>query len=631
MLQAAAGSAGSAGLDIPDVFSTYLYTGNYTTQTITNGLDLAGEGGLVWIKNRIAGYHHHLFDTERGVYKYLQSSSAAAERSETDTLTAFNSDGFTLSSDTDVNRSIQTYASWSFRKAPKFFDIQTWTGDGTVRNISHNLGSVPGMIIVKRTDGTGNWYVQHRSTGPTKSLFLDTTSAATTRPEWGNTTPTDSVFTVDGTTVTATNYSNREYVAYLFAHNNSDGGFGPSGDQDIIKCGSYAGTGANQNIDLGFEAQWVLIKPTINANNWTIFDNMRGMPTEGLDNAARLRPNAAEAESLLGAAYGLSAHASGFTAKGSGADYNQNGNTYIYMAIRRGSLAPPTAATEVFAIDTQGSSSGLPAMKASFPVDMAIYNLTTSTTDRDITSRLTQGKHLETNTFDAEATQATYVFDFQNGWLNAGGAYSARVSHMWKRSAEFFDVVTWSGSSSSTANISHNLGVAPQMIWAKSRSDTDGWNVYHEATGNSGRLTLNSAAAFQAVAAAWDNTTPTATTFRVGNNLNYSSTQKYLAYLFGTVAGVSMVGSVSHSGSSTDVNCGFSNGARFVLLKRSNANAGWYVWDSVRGIIAGNDPYILLDTTAAQVTNTDYIDPLSSGFTISDAFTDGDYIFYAIA
>jgi len=88
---------------------------------------------------------------------------------------------------------------------------------------------------------------------------------------------------------------------------------------------------------------------------------------------------------------------------------------------------------------------------------------------------------------------------------------------------------------------------------------------------------------------------------------------------------------VSHSGSSTDVNCGFSNGARFVMLKRTDATGGWYIWDSVRGIIAGNDPYLLLNSTAAEVTNTDYIDPLSTGFQISGAFTDGDYLFYAIA
>ena len=79
------------------------------------------------------------------------------------------------------------------------------------------------------------------------------------------------------------------------------------------------------------------------------------------------------------------------------------------------------------------------------------------------------------------------------------------------------------------------------------------------------------------------------------------------------------------------MDCGFTSGARFVLLKRTDASGDWYVWDSERGIVSGNDPYLLLNSTAAEVTNTDYIDPLASGFTITSNFTAGDYIFYAIA
>ena len=115
-----------------------------------------------------------------------------------------------------------------------------------------------------------------------------------------------------------------------------------------------------------------------------------------------------------------------------------------------------------------------------------------------------------------------------------------------------------------------------------------------------------------------------------GSNFNGNGIT-YIMYLFSTLAGVSKVGSVTHSGSSTDVDCGFSAGARFVLIKRIDDTGDWYIWDSVRGIIAGNDPYLFLNTTAATVTNTDLIDPLASGFQISGDFTDGDYVFYAIA
>ena len=118
---------------------------------------------------------------------------------------------------------------------------------------------------------------------------------------------------------------------------------------------------------------------------------------------------------------------------------------------------------------------------------------------------------------------------------------------------------------------------------------------------------------------------------------NASNTQTYIAYLFATLAGVSKVGSYTGTGSNVDVDCGFSAGARFILIKRTDATGDWYVWDSARGIVAGNDPYLLLNSTAAEVTNTDYIDPLASGFTVTSSApaalnaSGGNYIFLAIA
>ncbi|MBG7617692.1 MAG: hypothetical protein IZT57_04915, partial [Chloroflexi bacterium] len=110
-----------------------------------------------------------------------------------------------------------------------------------------------------------------------------------------------------------------------------------------------------------------------------------------------------------------------------------------------------------------------------------------------------------------------------------------------------------------------------------------------------------------------------------------------IAYLFASLAGVSKVGSYTGTGSDLNVDCGFSAGARFILIKRTDSSGDWYVWDSVRGITAGNDPYLLLNSTAAEVTNTDYIDPLSSGFTVTSSasstvnVSSGTYIFLAIA
>ena len=124
----------------------------------------------------------------------------------------------------------------------------------------------------------------------------------------------------------------------------------------------------------------------------------------------------------------------------------------------------------------------------------------------------------------------------------------------------------------------------------------------------------------------------TSTTFTLGGSGQVISSGDYIAYLFATLAGISKVGTFSHTnGSSTDVDCGFSSGSSWVIVKRTDSTGDWYVWDSVRGIVSGNDGYILLNSAAVAVTNTDYIDPLNSGFQMASGFTTGDYIFYAIA
>ena len=167
-------TAGNAEPDVASVFSTFLYTGTGAAQTITNGIDLteggfdlSGEGGLVWVKSRGFTRNHVLVDTERGVRRNLQSNTTAAEGSVSgDNVNAFYSNGFDAGPSGEVNASSEDYASWTFRKAPKFFDVVTYTGNGSARTISHNLGSVPGMIITKRLDGTSDWGVYHRSYGP---------------------------------------------------------------------------------------------------------------------------------------------------------------------------------------------------------------------------------------------------------------------------------------------------------------------------------------------------------------------------------------------------------------------------------------------------------------------------------
>jgi hypothetical protein len=196
-----------APLDITDVFSTYLYTGTGAAQTITNGIDLAGEGGLVWIKSRSGVVDHNLMDTERGLVSEgggpLTTTTTSAQGNNAQTITSFNSNGFTAGTEGSVSTNAMDFASWTFRKAPKFFDVVTWTGTGVAgRTVSHSLGSVPGMIIVKRTNTTGSWVVYHRGLNNGNSpedygIILNTTAGQTDQSlYWNDTAPTDTNFTL---------------------------------------------------------------------------------------------------------------------------------------------------------------------------------------------------------------------------------------------------------------------------------------------------------------------------------------------------------------------------------------------------------------------------------------------------
>jgi len=211
------GAADKTYLD--DVFSTYLYAGTSSAKTVTNGIDFSDEGGMTWIKSRSYTYDHIINDTARGAGKRIKSNTNSTEATSTDWLSAFNSNGFSLGADNDVNNSGQTYSSWSFKKVPGFFDVVAYTGNGTGQTINHSLGCLPGMILIKRLDGSASsWKVYHSSIGKTKYLELNNASAAvddTSDYVWNDTAPTATTFTLG--LHDDVNYNSNTYIAYLFA------------------------------------------------------------------------------------------------------------------------------------------------------------------------------------------------------------------------------------------------------------------------------------------------------------------------------------------------------------------------------------------------------------------------------
>ena len=636
MFSSSASQVSTAANYIEDVFSTYLWDGNATARNIVNGIDLSTKGGLVWTKYRNATNSHRLYDTNRGATKQIFADLTNAEQVAAQSLTAFNTDGFSLGTG-QPNENTATAVGWTFAKQPKFFDVVTYTGNASSRTIAHNLGSVPGTIIVKCTSESNQWVVYHRSLStPTSSyLKLNSTDGVVTGNTfiWDNTAPTSTVFSVGASGFT--NNTGQSYVAYLFAHD--AGGFGLTGTDNVISCGSYTGNGSTTGpiVNLGYEPQWILVKRASGGtSNWQIIDVMRGVTAAPGAVVSSLFPNLSDAENPAASAMGL--NSTGFQITNGGTGVNASGSTYIYIAIRRGPMKVPTTGTSVFSV-TSGNFSTPYTVTTGFPVDLC-YSSRTGGSARHFNDRLrgpteqTSYRQLATNTTDAELTGTSAGIGFQSNTSIIDNDWVTGANAAWwnfRRAPGFFDEVCYTGTGA-YAKINHNLTVSPQLIINKRRNGSGSWDTWLSVVprpSNGGAL--NSTAAFSDF-----NITVTPTQF---DPLDDTVGATFVSYLFATCPGVSKVGSYTGNGTTQTINCGFTGGARFVLIKRTDSTGDWYVYDTARGMTALTDPYLLANTSAAQTATLGSVTTVSTGFALNAAVladinvNGGSYIFLAIA
>ena len=414
--------------------------------------------------------------------------------------------------------------------------------------------------------------------------------------------------------------------------------FGSSGDKDIIRMGSYQGNASSSGpeINLGWEPQWILIKEASTGGQpWSIFDSMRGIVTDGGDNY--IHPNETSQETANLQRVDLTS--TGFKITDSGW-INNSGETYIWMAIRRpdGYVGkPPSAGTDVFAMDTGASSSTIPNFDSNFPVDFTFSKVVAGAGGWYTNARLIQGKELYTDTTAAAVAESSATFDSNVGWSSY--AYNSQVqSWMFKRHAGF-DVVTYKATDVAGLQIPHSLGVVPEMIWTKNLNTGYGWGVYHKGL-NGGtnpeqyRLKLESSDGEAVEPLGWNDTAPTAAHITLGNGSRFNKgTDNYIAMLYASVTGISKVGYYSGNSSSNTITTGFQ--PRFVFIKRTNDTGSWMVHDTVRGFTAGDDPYLRFNSDAAQ-SNFGVGTVISTGFIVSTTDSSynesgSNYIYYAHA
>ena len=325
------------GLDKPsDYFNTKLYTGNGSTQSIS-GVNFTPD--FVWLKKRSAIKDHSLNDSVRGAGKDLICNETFSEQND-NVLTSFDSDGFTLSSETRGNESSSTYASWSWlgggtassntdgsitssvsANQDAGFSIVSYTGTGSNATVGHGLGAEAKCIIVKDRDNTRDWGFYHVSLGNGHYMNLNAAGGSSaTSTHWNNTTPTSSVFSIG--TSNQVNVSSTDFIAYCFAEK-----------QGYSKFGSYTGNGQDTPNGvftyLGFTPAFILIKAT-DINSWVIVDNKRPADSNPVDNSLAADSNAAETTGDINTTFDFLSN--GFRTNGNSGNNNSSGQEYIYMA-----------------------------------------------------------------------------------------------------------------------------------------------------------------------------------------------------------------------------------------------------------------------------------------------------------
>ena len=331
------------------------------------------------------------------------------------------------------------------------------------------------------------------------------------------------------------------------------------------------------------------------------------------------------------------------------------------MAIRKGPLSKPSSASDVFSVTDMTSSEGT-KYTTGFKSDLFISKQKGSSSDWRVIDRareMGRGRPpisgyandaydvavLRTNTSNSKFDSGQYWSFDNTGFVQDGASVGAGyIGYNWRMAPSYLDVVPYQGNASNR-QIVHNLGVVPEMVWVKCITDSANWFVYHKDldASNPGTkyMELNSTAAANTSNEVWNGGNypegHNASTFNIGANNNVNKAgELFVAYLWATAAGVSKVGSYSGNSGTQTIDCGFSNGAKFVWVKRINGGTEWWVLDTVRGIAVGNDNIIAFNKADAEVTNGDFIDPHSSGFTLDTSNADfnvsgGDYIFYAVA
>ena len=651
-------------------FNVITYNGNGSTKSVTG---LGFQPDLVWIKYRDATSNNGLFDSVRGAGDSLTADTSNAKQTQTDSLTSFDSDGFSLGDNTeagpDVNYRTGSYVAWCWKAGGTAssntdgsqtasvsanddagFSVMTWNYSGSSSyTVGHGLSTAPKVLFVKKTDGSTNWFVRHGAihTG-NGALFLNTnTTGDSSSTVFNGTAPTDSVISLNG----ALTDVRGAHVCYAFAEKTG-----------VSKFGSYTGNGSVDGPevnDLGFAPALIVIKRTSGSSEWAAYDSARGNDTQ-------LRWDQIDADNT-NSAVNVRLTSNGFKIATSDAAQNANGDNYIYMAWARDftvdgdykALNTKNLPAPEIADGTKHFNTLLYTGNGTVPRSLTgvgfqpdwvwlkgrdgaywhvtgdsvrgsdgVNGLNLNTNDSAFEGDENSG-HVESWDSDGftveEADSGAYPLNNVNrngtpyvAWnWKAGGTASSNTAgtitcNVSANASAGFSILTWTGTGA-VGTLGHGLGVAPGMIIVKSRSIADDWYVFHSSLGATKRVQLNNDAVVTTGTSVWNSTSPTSTVFSIGNGNPNSSNVTYVAYCFAEVEGYSKISEFVGNGSTDGsfVYCGFK--PSWILLRRYEASRNWYLYDATRDTVNVVGTVLHPDLTSAEST-ADALDIVSNGF-----------------
>ena len=607
---------------IEDVFTQTDYMGNDSSGHVINqGFDYTTDGGMALIKSITNNRGGIIVSTESGGLngdgssKVLHLHMGNGYKNETGSITLTNT-GITYGDGGAYWNEGHGFSITSFKKAPGFFDIVQFSGNSTARAISHNLGTVPGMIWLKRTSGAGDvgdFWVYHKqvTSNPNQYFSLrNNNPRQTDSPNlWDVSQMTTSSFGVG--TNDKTNGTGNDYIAFLFS-DGDDQTWGPNQDESIIKCGSYTGNGSTnegnpKSSGVGFEVSWHLNKPVNNTGgttDWAVVNDMLGY-------GGRLMTGTTPGRQVW------YMNTDGATASNQYFGYNSitgpqmietnvnvSSQEYFYLSIRRMGQKPITTAAEAFYKTDAISSSTVPPgnfriptawINANRKAGLLFEKRENSSNDYSWGARLQGGKYWNSDSDNGHGNNSQFKW---GGMGNITGYNTNHKGTMWPRVKGYFDVQEFEGKNQ-TITVDHELGVVPDMIWIKCGAanlmvsspsiDNNGtsWTSCMNIGALSGSGSMNQSRQDELGYGWTAGVDPTATTitlngstnanqYKWSNGINSSPPNLNVMYLFKTIPGISKVGRVqcTGSGGGVGVDCGFTNGVAFLIVKRVNGGGG---------------------------------------------------------